>query len=60
MAEPGPDPAGLSAHPLTPASLPEGWWRARGQWAGLCVPSCLESAQETDGVMLITAFVGIE
>ena len=61
MAKRVPDPAGLSARPFIPASLPKGRWRARGLWARLLlVPLCLESAWEADGVMLITAFLGVE
>lgn len=35
MAKRVPDPAGLSARPFIPASLPKGRWRARGLWARL-------------------------
>lgn len=56
-----------TACPFTPISLP-GWGeeaagtrpRAGGLW--LCVPSYVESLilKETDSVMLITAFLGVE
>lgn len=49
-------PAGLSARPFTPASLPGGKRRhPRGRAVG--VPLYLESPE---GTMLITAFLGVE
>lgn len=66
MAGPGPEPPGLPAHPFTPATC---WGRGGGHFqvgarglSALRVPLCLESPvlKEADGMMLITAFLGVE